>query len=137
MVGSWGAANTAPSGLSAAVTRSAAKGSAIGDPGVKGPEVATGASVEGVDAVVGVDEAVEVVVVPAWCLPDALFVGAGLELHDASTRASSANDDANPTCRRRPGRARIGASMACAGGRYGATPWSPPATSPTRPTAAR
>jgi hypothetical protein len=78
--------------------------------------------VEGVGAVVGVDD-VDVDTEPVWCVPEALFVGAGLELHDASIVASGASDAANPTCRRRPGRARIEASMACAGGSYGATPW--------------
>src|ERR1700739_1997292 len=56
LVGSWGAANTAPSGLSAAVTRAAAEGTALGLPAVSAPDVATGGSVEvGVAVVVVVD----------------------------------------------------------------------------------
>ncbi len=55
LVGSCGATNTAPSGLSAPVTRSAENGRAIGDPGCNGPEVETGGSVEpSVAVVVGV-----------------------------------------------------------------------------------
>src|SRR6185437_15098940 len=52
LVGSCGAANTAPSGLSAAVTRSAEKGRLMGAPSWSGPVEATGGSVGGVVAVV-------------------------------------------------------------------------------------
>jgi hypothetical protein len=52
LVGLWGAANTAPSGLSAAVTWSAENGSAMGVPSVNGPEAAAGGAVVGGAAVV-------------------------------------------------------------------------------------
>src|SRR6185437_5961659 len=78
-VGSWGATNTAPSGLSAAVTRSAAKGSAIGAPGVSGPEVAGGGNV-----------VLRPLVVVALCWVDVVVVGVdGLELHDARSAAAA------------------------------------------------
>src|SRR5208282_5930457 len=78
LVGSWGAANTAPSGLSAAVTRSAANGRAIGVAAVLVVEDAAGRVV-----VVGAASGVE-----------------GPELHDASTSATSASSTAaNPDCR--------------------------------------
>ena len=48
LVGLWGATNTAPSGLSAAVTWSAENGSAMGAPSVNGPEAAAGGAVVGV-----------------------------------------------------------------------------------------
>src|ERR1700735_1982653 len=47
LVGSCGAANTAPSGLSAPVTRSAENGMAMGAPRVKGPEAGAGTRVRG------------------------------------------------------------------------------------------
>src|SRR6516225_4956022 len=81
LVGFCGAAKTAPSGPAVAVTRSAAKGSAMGALVVSGPEV------DGGDVVVvlvdDVDAAALVVVVEPAC-------GEGLELHDARTRATSA-----------------------------------------------
>src|ERR1700693_4701868 len=88
LVGSWGAAKTAPSGLSAAVTRSAEKGSGIGDPDCKGPEVDTGGRVDPVVAVVdvvggGVPAPARVVVVVAARGAE------GPELHDASTSAAT------------------------------------------------
>ena len=101
LVGSWGAANTAPSGLSAAVTRSAENGSAIGDPGCKGPVVDTGGNVEaGVAAVVVV---VDVGAAPPWCVVVVAACGVGgPELHDASTSAATAASAAatarNPNC---------------------------------------
>src|ERR1700691_5442125 len=58
LVGSCGAANTAPSGLSAAVTWSAENGSAMGEPACSGPEGGGGAVV--------VTAAPVVVVVDAW-----------------------------------------------------------------------
>src|SRR5208283_2164363 len=98
LVGSWGAANTAPSGLSAAVTRSAANGRAIGDPACRGPDVGTPGRVEAGVAVVLVveDAAGRVVVVGAASGVE------GPELHDASTSATSASSTAaNPDCRLR------------------------------------
>src|SRR5271166_6348300 len=97
LVGSWGAANTAPSGLSAAVTRPAEKGRGIGDPACRGPDAGTAGRVDaGVAVVVVVDEEDEdgrVVVVGA-------AVGVeGPELHDASTSATSVTGTAaNPNC---------------------------------------
>jgi hypothetical protein len=86
LVGSCGAANTAPSGLSAAVTRSAANGSAIGAPGCSGPVVATGGGVD-----VGV---VDADVAPCgWVVVLVLALDEGdegLELHAAKRIASSA-----------------------------------------------
>src|SRR3984957_12874720 len=52
LVGSWGAANTAPSGLSAAVTRSAENGRAMGAPRVNGPVAGAGIVVVTPDAAV-------------------------------------------------------------------------------------
>jgi len=117
LVGSCGAANTAPSGLSAAVTRSAEKASGIGDPAVNGPDVETGASVDAVAVVVVVvDEGGVVVVEP--CFAEPAFGVEGLELQAASTRASDAAATATATCGRRPSAPRIGDSMASAGGEY-------------------
>src|SRR5271163_4425469 len=55
LVGSCGAANTAPSGLSAAVTWSAENGSAMGEPACNGPEAGGGAVVVAPAPVVVVD----------------------------------------------------------------------------------
>src|ERR1700691_5400005 len=55
LVGSCGAANTAPSGLSAAVTWSAENGSAMGEPACNGPEGGGGAVVVAPPPVVVVD----------------------------------------------------------------------------------
>ena len=88
LVGSCGETNTAPSGLSAPVTAPAVKGNAIGAPGVSGPEVATGARVEGVAGAVVADEASLVVVCPDPFEP--ALGDDGLELHDASSTASAA-----------------------------------------------
>jgi hypothetical protein len=52
LVGFCGAANTEPSGLSAAVTWSAENGSAMGEPACNGPEAGVGAVVVGAAAVV-------------------------------------------------------------------------------------
>src|SRR5580704_1827371 len=106
LVGSWGAAKTAPSGLSAAVTRSAVNGSTIAVPGVSGPDVAAGGSV---------DVGAAVVVVDAWDDdPECVVVvapvddGVGLLLQAASVRAptssaagTAAKRDVHPDCRRR------------------------------------
>jgi hypothetical protein len=110
LVGSWGAANTAPSGLSAAVTRSAPKGSGIGDPACKGPDVGTAGRVDAGVAVVDVgDEDDDGRVVVAG----AAFGVEGLEPHDASTSATRASGTVtNPNCRLRPLSPRIVASMA-------------------------
>src|SRR5580692_1173140 len=81
LVGSSGDANTAPSGLSAAVTAAALKGISIGDPGVNGPEVATGARVDGVAGAV-VADAAAVVVVPD---PREAVCAGGFELHEANS----------------------------------------------------
>jgi dienelactone hydrolase len=116
LLGSWGAAKTAPSGLSAAVTRSAEKGRGIGDPACKGPEVDTGGSVDPgvavVDVVdVGVTPPGPVVVVVAACGAE------DPELHEASTSAATAASAAapagNPNCRRGQGFPGMRASMAC------------------------
>jgi hypothetical protein len=52
LVGACGATKAAPSGLSAAVTRSAENGISMGAPACRGPDVGTGARVEGVDGTV-------------------------------------------------------------------------------------
>src|ERR1700722_4431752 len=112
LAGSWGAANTAPSGLSAAVTRSAANGSGIGAPGCNGPVVDTGGSVEAgvavVVAVVEVPEDAAVVVVDVW--REELGVG-GPELQAASSNGA-AIAVTNPNCRCRPRSPRMAATMA-------------------------
>jgi hypothetical protein len=55
LVGSCGAANTAPSGLSAAVTRSAVNGSPMGAPNVSGPALAVVVVVVGAGAAIVVE----------------------------------------------------------------------------------
>jgi dienelactone hydrolase len=115
LVGSWGAAKTAPSGLSAAVTRSAENGRGIGDPACKGPEVDTGGSV---DPVVAVVDVVDVGVAPPGLVVVVAACGAeGPELHDdstsAATAASAAAPAGNPNCRRGRGFPGMRASMAC------------------------
>jgi dienelactone hydrolase len=120
LVGSCGAAKTAPSGLSAAVTRSAEKGSATVAPGCNGPEVDTGGSVEaGVAAVVVVEEpgdaGVAVVDVPGRG-----EVGVGGPELQAARSSGAATAVTNPNCTCRPGFPRIGDSMAGTAGRYGA-----------------
>lgn len=120
LVGSWGAANTAPSGLSAAVTRSAANGRAIGEPACRGPDVGTAGSVDDGVAVVAVEEVDEEAAAGRVVVGDAVGVE-GFELHDASTSATSTSDTpANPDCRRRPLSTCIVASMASLGREYGA-----------------
>src|SRR5580692_6580827 len=110
LVGFCGETKTAPSGLSAAVTAPALNGSSIGAPGVSGPEVATGARVEGVAGAVVAEEATVVVVRPDPF--DPALGDDGLELHDASSTASTAAVPAS--CRRRTRLPRITPSMACA-----------------------
>jgi hypothetical protein len=103
LVGFCGETKTAPSGLSAAVTAPAVKGSSIGAPGVSGPDVATGANVEGVAGAVVAEPATVVVV---WPDPfDPALGDDGLELHDANSTARAAAMPAN--CRRRTGLPRI------------------------------
>ena len=110
----------------------------MGDPACSGPDVGTGASVVGDAVGVVVVAVATVVVVAPWPVVVAAPSGAdGLELHDAnrseasptaaSARAPAARagagagtTDANPNCGRRPAPLRIGASMASAGGDYGA-----------------
>src|ERR1700723_2804133 len=86
LVGSCGAANTAPSGLSAPVTRSAENGIAIGAPRVNGPETGGGTVVGGAppDAEVVVD---------VW--RDEVGVGDPPELQAANT--TDAVSTASPT----------------------------------------
>src|ERR1700677_4665660 len=89
LVGSCGAANTAPSGLSAAVTWSAENGSAMGEPACNGPE--------GGGAVVVVAAPV-VVVVDGWWRKEEVGDGAP-EPHAASTSGPAATNAAtNPNC---------------------------------------
>ena len=120
LVGSCGAAKTAPSGLSAAVTRSAEKGSAIAAPGCSGPVVETGGSVEaGVAEVVVVeaaDDAAVVVVVDRR----AEEVGVGEPDPQAASSTGPASAAASANCRGRPDLTRMAASMAATGGRSGA-----------------
>src|SRR5579872_4116984 len=99
LVGSWGAAKTAPSGLSAAVTRSAAKGRAIGPPGVRGPDVATGGRVEPGVAVVVVDVALAGEVLCVVDVAVAAVGELGLELHDARSAAATTSSAAGPAAR--------------------------------------
>src|SRR6516165_7269164 len=67
LVGSCGAANTAPSGLSAAVTRSAPNGKAMGASACSGPDVGRGDTPDPAATVVDVDEAPGgVVAAPPW-----------------------------------------------------------------------
>src|ERR1700683_1780154 len=103
LVGSWGAANTAPSGLSAAVTAPAEKGSSMGAPACSGPDVGSGAAVDG-----GVVAAVVVVVDAAfgWCAGGAALGFDGPELQDASAAAARAT--VAPNCRRRSRVPRLG-----------------------------
>src|SRR5271167_4799627 len=90
LVGSCGAANTAPSGLSAAVTRSAANGTAMGAPSVNGPVTGAGT------VVVAPDVAVVVVLVEVW--PGEVGVGDPPEPQAASTNAAATA--VNPNCSR-------------------------------------
>ena len=89
LVGFCGAAKTAPSGPAVAVTRSAAKGSAMGALVVSGPDVDAGGNV----VVVLVDDvdATDVVVVLEPAGVD------GLELHDARASAPSATSATSAT----------------------------------------
>ena len=93
LVGSCGAANTAPSGLSAPVTRSAENGMAIGAPRVNGPEAGAGTVVVG-------RRAAAAVVVDVW--RGEVGVGDPPELQAASTTdaVSTASPATNPNCSR-------------------------------------
>src|SRR6516225_167193 len=108
LVGSCGAANTAPSGLSAAVTRSAPNGRAIGASACSGPDVGRGDTPDPAAAVVEVDEAAGVVVAapPWWVVAVAEGGVDGDDAHAASTNPALIN--VNPHCRRRPGFLRTG-----------------------------
>src|ERR1700722_6347575 len=92
LVGSCGAANTAPSGLSAPVTRSAENGMAMGAPRVKGPEAGAGT--------VGGGAPPAAVVVDVW--RGEVGVGDPPELQAANTTdaVSTASPATNPNCSR-------------------------------------
>src|SRR3984957_19469452 len=92
LVGSCGAANTAPSGLSAPVTRSAENGMAMGAPRVNGPEAGAGTVVAGAPAAD--------VVVDVW--RGEVGVGDPPELQAANTTdaVSTASPATNPNCSR-------------------------------------
>jgi hypothetical protein len=90
LVGSCGAANTAPSGLSAAVTWSAENGSAMGEPACNGPEAGGGAVV--------VTAAPVVVVVNAWWRREE--VGDGEPEPQAASTSGAASAATNPNCSR-------------------------------------
>ena len=91
LVGSCGAANTAPSGLSAAVTRSAENGSAMGAPRVSGPEAGAGTVVLGTPAPA-------VVVVDVW--RGEVGVGDPPDPQAASSSGRRPTAAANPNCSR-------------------------------------
>ena len=93
LVGSCGAANTAPSGLSAPVTRSAENGMAMGAPSVNGPEAGAGTVVVG-------GAARAAVVVDVW--RGEVGVGDPPELQAANTTdaVSTASPATNPNCSR-------------------------------------
>ena len=90
LVGSCGAANTAPSGLSAAATRSAANGSAMGAPRVNGPVTGAGTVVVTADA--------GVVVVDVR--PGEVGVGDPPEPQAATTNGAARAARTNPNCTR-------------------------------------
>jgi dienelactone hydrolase len=108
----------------------------MGDPACNGPDVGTGGSVDDDTAVVAVVAAAVVVVVAVpWPVVVEAAPGVdGLELHEANRieasrtgasstgagRAGAGRTARHPECGRRPASLRIGASMASAGGDYGA-----------------
>src|ERR1700722_905510 len=105
LVGFCGAANTAPSGLSPAVTSSAEKGNAMGEPTCNGPAGAGGAVVVvAAPGGVGVD--------PWWRREE---VGVGDPEPQAASTSGAANATINPNCSRRPGFPRIARQYGCNG----------------------